>query len=198
MVIGSAQLQVTIELDRYRYVRFEPINTVVTVRNDTGNDLDFSDRPDGSEAGFLTFEISDSQSKPVRAFSKSFNPMQGLYLPAGATRKIEIPLQKYFNLQGAGDYQIRARVGHHRMSNDYLSAPRQMEIGSGQPLWERTTGVPAKDPNGPIQKRKCSINVFHSKLGNVLYLMIEDDRAVYLVTRLGPAVKSVMPSCVTR
>jgi hypothetical protein len=194
-MIASAQLQVSLDLDRHRYIRYEPLVTRVTVRNDTGNDLDFSSRPDGTETGFLTFEISDPQSKPIRPFSKSFNPMEGLYLAAGATRTIEIPLQKHFNMQRAGDYQIKARVGHMRMANDYLSKPIQMEVGSGQPLWERNTGVPTKDPNAVIGKRRCSINVFHSKLGDVLYLQIEDERTVYTVNRLGPSVRGVQPSC---
>ena len=213
-IAAMAQLQVQVNLDRSRYIMFEPMVASVTLRNNSGNDLDFTERSDGTETGFMLFDITDSHNKQVKplpcceaynsknkpcctAYTRSghVNPAKGLYLAAGATRTIQVPLQKFYGLQTTGDYIVQARIGHRRLASDYLSKSVQFEIGSGQPLWERTTGIPSRDADGIIKRRTCSVNLFHSEQGDVIYLKIEDKNTVYALTRLGPGVKGVNPLC---
>lgn len=189
----SAQVSLTVEADRERYIAYEPVEMTVTVRNDTGNRLYFGEK---GEYGALRLVVTNLRGEPVGTLTGKVNPAAGLLLPTGARKSITVPINSYFNVKAHGDYEVRARLTHRRLPTDFLSERVFFQVRDGAPLWERTVGMPVStDSAQVIPMRHCSVNVFHSDGRDICFLRIQDDDYVYATVRLGPRVKSVDPQC---
>ncbi len=187
------QLGVTVSTDRKKYIRYEPINLGITLRNNSGHALDFGTTPD--TGGYLRFQIRHRRGEHQLKEVKGLNPVENLVLPAGGTKSIDISISNFFQFHSPDDYVLVARIGHRRLKHDFESSPVKFQVSGGVNVWHREVGVPTQDLNETIPVRKCSINTFHSDAGDLYYLQIEDDEFVYAVVRLGPRVQGILPQC---
>jgi hypothetical protein len=187
--IATAQVEVGLRLDRQRYIVFEPVNMEVTLKNTAGRALAFEN------LGSIQVEMSDAEGRPVPETGHTLDLGQGLILPSGGTKRVTVKLNSYFRLQKSGNYKAAVRVRHRLLRYDFVSENRQFVVREGQKVWESLVGVPSPIPNTPVETRRCSVLMFHDDSGDSYIFMVEDERRVYTVSRLGPRVRGVDPQC---
>lgn len=185
-----AQLKVQATMDRGRYIMYEPIRVRVRIRNYTGRTLRFGPNPE--EGGYMRFEIMTYQGEQVEKRQHA-DPSTGLKLPRGAEKQIVIQLNNLFELYKSGRYELRVRVGHRILKQDYLSSPVSFEVQEGVPVWKQEVGLASTQTNARLQSRTCSLNIFRAEHHDLYYLMIEDEKSVYAVIRVGPRVRGIHP-----
>ncbi|NOY82249.1 MAG: hypothetical protein GXP31_14720 [Kiritimatiellaeota bacterium] len=186
------QIGIGLSADRRKYLRYEPIEVRVVLRNYTGNTLVFGLDP---KDGFLKFRVTRTDRRAVRSTAPDANPAAGLILGTGETKTLTLAVNSLFDMQRVGSYEIRAVVGHPRLANDYISDPVSIDVRGGIVCWKRTLGVPASSPATRIQPREASLVLFHADKGDVYCLRVEDDSKVYGVVRLGPRIAGSKPEC---
>ncbi len=188
---ASAALGIDIAADRRRYVRYEPINLTIRLRNDTGNVLDFG--ANDRRVGHLKLEIRDGEGNPARATRDPNHLVDHLRLPAGASKHLTLALNNYFALTRQADYTVHAEIGHSRLSHDYRSNRLTLEVRNAFPVWERKFGLPGHDEDQAIVNRKASLLRFQEKDGEIYCLRIEDDNYVYSIQRIARHIIGARP-----
>ena len=189
---ASAQIGISLSLDRHRYLRYEPIYATVTVRNYAGNTLVFGLDKD---SGRLWFQIEREDGRSVDPFRPDVNPASGLILGAGETKTLTLTLNTLYPLTDEGLYRVRVRISHPRLRHDYISDQVEIEIRDGIVIWKQRVGLPTSDPGQPIRYRDFQLLLFHADKGEVYCLRSRDDRCIYGVIRLGPRIAGVEPQC---
>ncbi len=190
-----AQLGVRLEFDRECYLKYEPVYGMITVRNYTGNTLIFGESDAKETRGMLRFIVKTNKGLDASSVAGDFNPVDGLILGAGETRKIRLMLNNYLRLQRDDVYTVSVQIGHPRLSHDIRSDPASFEIASGLPVWEKTVGVPASNSLKQVESRHITVLLLKQKEGELYCLKIEDDKSVYAVSRLGPRLSGADPVC---
>ncbi len=191
--MANAQITVDVSTEFERYIAFEPVRVTVTLKNISGQTLYFGE--DATDGGHLIFEIKNLKGIPVSTSGKEFDPIANLVLSPGVVKTLVVPISDYFVLQEEDDYHLTARVGHPRLSSDYLSTPKLFQVRDGIEVWAHDVGFPGIEGDGPISTRRCTLNMFHHGDGDFYYLQIEDHDYVYAVARLGPRVQGIRPQC---
>ncbi|MFT5126735.1 MAG: hypothetical protein ACI8W8_000330 [Rhodothermales bacterium] len=191
---ASAQLDISAKMSQYRYLLYEPVSVTVTLRNNTGNHLRFVD------GAYLRLELRNVHGRTMAvnypkhySTKEELNPIHGLFLPSGATKSLDLPIHNFCNLQKPGEYELRIRVGHPRMRNDFRSRQQLFVIQQGNEVWSKEIGVPNPDSEGEIGIRRISILVFRADDADLYMMKIEDDDYVHAVARLGPHVTGLKP-----
>ena len=67
----------------------------------------------------------------------------------------------------------------------------------GVTVWETDVGVPIENKNGTIESRKILLKTMNSPKESFHYLMIRDDRRIFLMTRLARAIQDAQPKAKT-
>ena len=188
------QVSLSLSTDRERYIRFEPIEVTVSLKNYSGQNLYF----DGTQrdgGGYLEFNITNTAGKRVLQINQDLEPARDLVLLPGATKSVTLIISTFFDLQSEDDYELRVRVGHRRFEHDFLSKPIRFQVRGGVEVWSRVVGLPNLMSRERIETRKCSLNTIHYDDGDRYFLRIEDDNYVYATLRLGPRVLGFTPQC---
>lgn len=186
-----ASIGIQLQLDRKNYLQYEPIKAKVTLHNYSGNTLIFGGG--GSVSGSVFFKIIDEQDRSVSPYETGQNFAEGLILGAGETKELPITLNKYYNLSKLCGYSISARVSHNRLKNDMITDSAYISVKTGMIFSKCKIGVPVADPTAPIQSRDVAILIFQEEERDVFCLLIEDDKTVYNVTRLGHRLRGANP-----
>jgi hypothetical protein len=191
---ASAQLDISAKMSHYRYLMYEPVVVTVTLRNNTGNHLRFVDE------AYLRLEVRDTHGRELAinypkhySTKQELNPIHGLFLASGATKSLDLPIHNLCNLQKAGEYELRVRVGHPRMRSDFRSRQQLFVVQQGNEVWSKEVGVPNPDSEGEIQTRRVAVLIFRADDGDLYMMKIEDDNYVHAVARLGPHVTGLKP-----
>ncbi len=191
---GAAQAQVGIALEAEytKFLRYEPVEITVLLRNYSGNTLLFGGR-EGSDQGYLRFTVDSHANLTVPTLDWNANPVANLILGAGETRKLKLALNELYDLRKDGSYTIKARIGHRRLQDDYESNSITIEIQEGILVISRNVGLPAKDPATPIATMTVSVLLFQDERGSIYCLRAEDKNFVYGTVRLGPRIAAADP-----
>jgi hypothetical protein len=191
---ASAQLDISAKMSQYRYLLYEPVAVTVTLRNNTGNHLRFVDE------AYLRLEVRDTHGRELEiqypkhySTKTELNPIYGLFLSSGATKSLELPIHNFCNLQKAGEYELRIRVGHPRMRSDFRSRQERFVVQAGNEVWSKDVGVPNPDSDGEINTRRISLLLFRADAGDLMMMKIEDENYVYAVARLGVHLSGLKP-----
>jgi len=187
-----AQLGIALESNFDRYLRYEPIEITVVIRNYSGNTLVFSDEG-STNRGHLFFTIETHGNAPVKRVDSRANPVTDLVLGAGETRELSLALNTIYDLQNEGGYTVTAQIGHRRLPNDYQSNPITFEVREGIPIVTRNLGLPSTSSTAAIQALKASLLLFNDGKGALYCLRVEDDTNVYGTVRLGPQIAGAPP-----
>lgn len=190
--VAFGQLGVKLETDRAKYVRYEPVKCQLTLRNYSGNSLVFSAE---EGRGDLHFVVVAGEEREARAIDPDANPVAGLILGAGETRKLQLVLNALYDMQKEGVYTIYAQVGHPRLKDDFRTDHVVIEIRDGLPLWSRKVGMPGTDTVDPIQPRTVTLLMFNGKDGDEYCMRVEDGDLVYGLARLGRRIAGGKPEC---
>jgi hypothetical protein len=189
---AQAQISVSIKMDRKHYLRYEPIEITVQLRNTSGNTLVFGDE-EGANRGYLRFTIERPEGQEIRPTDQSMNPVADLILGAGESRQIALNLNQFFDLRAEGSYVVTAQVGHKRLPSDYRSEPVSIDVREGVPVITRNLGLPQADGGADIKAITASLLLFHDGDGWLYCLRAETDAAVLGTVRLGAQISGSQP-----
>ena len=184
----QAQIGITMSLNRRVYMQYENIFACVTLRNDTGKPLLFGKDP--ALQGFVLFDIRDGADRPVAQKGKDGVSVTGLILGPGEVRKLVIPLNKYYDLTANGRYKIHAFVSHNTLRHEYRSKDVFFRVTPGIEVWKKEVGLPdvGEKKSRTSDIRKYSIRVVSEDSISSYYLMVEDDKRIYAVTKVGQVI----------
>ncbi len=183
---AAAQVGMNLTLNRNVYMQYEQIFACVTLRNETGRALVFGNDP--RLQGFILFRITDSTGRLVPKRENAEISVLGLIIAPGETRKLVIPVNRYYNLEKPGKYRINAYISHSILPSDYKTQDVNFSVGTGARLWQRTVGVPdlsGKQQSGKSQERTYTIRSLTENHHKFLYLIVEDDTHIFGILPIG-------------
>jgi hypothetical protein len=189
---AQAQLSVSLKTDRKHYLRYEPIEITVHLRNYSGNTLIFGDE-EGANRGYLRFIVERPQGQEMRPTGRGVNPVTDLILGAGESRQIALNLNHFFDLRAEGSYVVTAQIGHQRLPSDFRSQPISIDVREGVPVITRNLGLPQVDGGAEIKALTASLLLFHDGEGWQYCLRAETDDVVLGTVRLGPQIAGSQP-----
>lgn len=188
-VTVSAQVAMDLTLNRSTFMQYEPVYACVTLRNDSGRPLLFGKRAELQ--GFLLFEITDQRGKPVPKRPGSDLTVTGLVLEPGQTRQLIVPINRYYQIDPAGIYRVHAYISHSLLPSEYKSPDLKFNIEPGITVWKKAVGLPdLHETEAPTvsKERVYSIRSVTDNATKAFYLVIEDDKMIYSVIRVGKAI----------
>ena len=197
---ASAQIGVTLELNRKNYLQYEHVFAKIKLRNYAGSALVFSDQNPAISGG-IKFEIYSPDGGIAQSISKEIPEIKGILLKPGETTEMIVPVSKYYNLSELGKYRIKAIVYHSTMTKQYQSNEITFSVLSGIDTWKITVGMPSftkkniTSDNGKIKTRQYRIVTIFDGQAKVLYLIIEDAQHIYSIKRIGYEMADKVPNC---
>ncbi len=187
--LGAGTVSIQTRINRMVYMQYEPIYACVTLRNDTGRALLFGDDP--RLQGFILFDIRDIHGRKVPKREGREISVNGLILAPGEIKNMIIPVQKYYHLEHCGTYRIAAYISHNLLPEEYQSEDQLFRVEPGVTVWKKTVGLPDLDGDKRdevIQTRTYSIRSLTESTSRYYYLVVEDEKNVYGVLRVGQMV----------
>ncbi len=183
---GRAQVRVDLSLPRSLFIRYEPLLAVVTITNQSGQELELAD--EGNYKWF-SFKVQTTDGRLVPPYNPDYQ-LSPIQLGPGQRAKRLVNLTPLYPITEFGAYRITASI-YSRQLNQYFSSnpPLNIEVTEGRELWEETVGVPG---GGPVR----TITLLTHRLPNFtqLYLRIVDaDGRVYCTHPLGRFVSFGVP-----
>lgn len=188
---AAAQIGIEVSLNRSIYMQYEPVYACVALRNDSGRPLLFGADP--RFQGFVLFDIKDRDGRPIPQRKDTGISVTGLMLRPGEVKRMVIPIHKYYDLDRTGRYTVSAFVSHNMLPHEYQSQSVRFRIERGVDVWSRTVGVADVDNSkgdAPQRMRTYTIRVMNENSYKYYYLVVEDDRHVYGVMRVGRVIFS--------
>lgn len=187
--VAQAQVGLRFALDRTSYLQFENIYARVEMRNYTGRTLVFGESEE--LRGDLEFWIDNPTGERVlpRASAQAHNPVQGTIVKPGATAEIVVPISRLYLIDKLGRHTVKAVLRHAMLPQEYESNTLNFTVVNGNPVWERIIGVPdimlREEDSKTVATRRACILTFYDGINKVYSLIIDDDRYIYGVVRLG-------------
>jgi hypothetical protein len=187
---ASAQIEVGLEMMRNSFIRGEPVEVTVTVRNLAGKDVMLSDEGDNRWFGFQIMRGSDT---PLGPFSSDYKNKPQVLLN-GTTMRRSVDLLRLYPVNEYGTYTIRAAIYFQETGKYVMSGPLKVDISEGRKLWTQTVGVPASK-DGAGDYHVMSLLTFPHPKEMVLYARIEDEKTgtVFATYPLGRIVSGTTP-----
>lgn len=182
--LALGQVRLGCEITPSLAMQFEPVYAVVTIQNNTGEPLDFSEK---GNAG-LEFRITNDKTDEFlvkRPAQLHYN----LVIPPGNMAKVTNELVSTYGLIQLGGFTVRARVGwkdlYFTADDDHLS------IQPGMVVESLRGGVPGTD-----EVRLYSLRVLTRDRYDHLFFRLDDEKqgACLGVYDLGRCVRVRQPS----
>jgi hypothetical protein len=168
--IAFAQVEVGLEFKRRTYLRGEPIEAKVSIRNLAGHDITLKDVPPHQWFGFEVIRGADSPLAPNDPNYRN----EPLTIVAGETLTRTVDVLRLFPVNEFGTHKIRAAVYFHETQKYYPSETAVLEISDGRKMWGQTVGVPAgKDGDGEL--RHFALLSFQTPKELQLYARVTDE-----------------------
>ena len=182
-----AQVGLKLKAEREKYLKYEPIQMTLLVRNYSGNTLLFGEV--GDTQGRLIFDIMTRSGKPVRPLYPKANPISGMVFAPGESKQLTLSLNSLYDLQSDDYYTVTAYVEHKRMTKAFKSNTINFEVRDGLIIAKRTLGLPTEKNDELIKNVTASLIRFNEGNRSEIYcLRIEDESSVYGTFRLGPYI----------
>lgn len=192
-----AQIGVGLAINQESYLLYENIIAKITIRNQSGKALIFSDEDKvDSPSGSVEFIISGPGGIKAERKNINYNPMSGFVLAPGAEQTVVIPVNKLYIIDKPGSYTIKAIVKHNNLPSGYESGVTSFAIFNGIVIWQKELGVPRlyyKEGEPEPLPRTVKILNFYDKKNKYVAIMIEDEQKVYNVKRIGYDIGNVKP-----
>jgi len=187
---ANAQFEVGFEMKRNMFVRGEPIEATVTVRNLAGKDVMLRDS-DGNP--WFGFEIIKGSDTPVGPNEANYRNEPQMVLSGDSIRRT-VDLLRLYPINEYGTYTIRAAIFFHETGKYLISVPLKVDISEGRKIWTQTVGVPGSK-EGAGDYRVISLLSFQQSKEMTLYARVEDDRTgvVYGTYPLGRLLGGTTP-----
>ena len=188
----TAQIALQFEAEKPRYLCYEPVKVLLTVSNLSGNTLIFDgDTP--ATRGSISFKIECSSGRHCKAIANLGNPASGLQLAPGESKRLEIVLNQFFNLQREDVYNITALLNHGRLPRTHISQPIQIAVQDGLPILTKNIGLPTENDASVIKSIQLNLLRFADLDEDIYALRAEDTENVYATYRLGSFIDGEKP-----
>ncbi len=187
---AHAQLDVTLEMKRNIFIRGEPVDATVIVRNLAGKDVMLRDT-DGKQ--WFGFEIMRSSDTPVAPLHADYTNEPQVVLSGGSIRRT-VDLLHLYPVNEYGTYTVRAAIYFPETGKYFMSRPVKVDISEGRKIWSQTVGVPAsKDRAG--EYHSMTLLAFQQTKDNTLYVRVEDDatKVIFGTYPLGRVLSGTTP-----
>ena len=187
---ANAQLEVALESKRNIFMRGEPIEVAVTIRNLAGKDVLLRDT-EGRQ--WFGFEIMKGSDTPIGPLHGDYTNTPQMVLSGGSIRR-SVNLLQLYPISDYGTYTIRAAIYFPETGKYITSAPFRMDVSEGRKLWTQTVGVPgAKEGAGDYHV--VSLLSFQQTRETTLYARVEDEQTgvVYGTYPLGRLLLGTNP-----
>lgn len=193
---SHAQVSLSVAINRANYLLYETVYAKVVLRNYSGQALAFSDDPEATGSLKFTIDMPDHTTAETR--KGAYNPLVGTIIKPGATEEVLVPLTSMYVITKPGNYRVKAKLGHKLLGKEYQSEAFTFSICNGLTVWERVMGVPdlfKKKPDDVLPPRKAKVVTFNDGRDKVYCLILEDEKFVYGVARIGSDIGNFPPSC---
>lgn len=186
---ARAQLDVSLEMKRNTFMRGEPIEATVVIRNLAGKDIMLRDENNHQWFGF---EISKGDL-PIGPFRGDYKNAP-LVVLNGATVRRSIDLLKLYPVNEYGTYKVRAAIFFAETGKYISSDIARLDISDGRKLFSRTVGVPASK-QGAGEYRVMTLLSFQQPKELTLYARVEDEATgnIYGTYPIGRLVGGTTP-----
>jgi len=189
----AAQIALQFEADKPRFLCFEPVLVHLTVSNLSGNTLIFNGNTPATR-GSIAFKIDCSSGRHCKAIANLGNPADGLQLGPGESKRLDITLNQFYNLQREDVYNVTAVLNHGRLPRTHVSQPIQIAVQDGLPILTKNIGLPAaNDDTGVIKSIQLNLLRFADIDEDIYALRAEDTENVYSTFRLGSFIDGEKP-----
>jgi hypothetical protein len=171
MSTAHAQLEVSLNLKRNMFIRGEPLEATVVIRNLAGKDVMLTDT-EGER--WFGFEIMKGEGNLIAPHSGEYKNAPQVLL-SGATMRRTVDLVRLFPVNEYGTYTVRAAIYFQEAGKYIASAPVKLDISEGRKLWSQTVGVPASK-DGAGDYHVVSLLTFPHPKQMMLYVRIVDEK----------------------
>jgi hypothetical protein len=189
-VPARAQVNVRLDLERDRYVLYEPMVATVDVQNYSAVTLQLVDE---EIAPWLRFEINRSNGERIGMVGPGFLAGAVTLVP-GQVHAKSADLVAYYQIRAPGKYRVRAIVKVGKLGGFFGSRETTIEVVPGRQVVSKLAGF--KDESGKEGLRNYS--VLEVRLGRQvwLYARVEDQNGdnIYGVLPLGEWVTFSTPT----
>lgn len=196
-----AQLAMVLTPNQSAYMQYEPIYMHLRIRNDSGRPVVFG--TNRKLQAKLYFEVTDLRGKVMEDLSgKAIILTKGKVINPGQIGDIILKFSNFCNLTRKGHYRIHAYISHPLFKEQFKSNDVRIEIASGVQIWSRTLGIPDGkiSASGKVistdSTRTFSIRKLIDGKGQYYYCILEDNKQIYQVFRMGPAIGIDKPECI--
>ncbi len=167
---AHAQLDVQLELKRRIFLRGEPIEAAVTIRNLTGREVTLRDTPGNPWFGFEIFR----DGVPVPPSDPSYRN-QPVTIRTGDSVTRTVNLLKLFPVNELATYKARAAIYFSESKKDFVSQQLTLDISEGRKVFTQTVGVPESLGGSRGENRVMRLITFQQPKEIVLYGRVEDE-----------------------
>jgi hypothetical protein len=181
--LATAQVSVSAQMERTGYLLYERVDLLVTVANESENDIVLNN----SEGHpWLSFLVSQSNRLPVRPERQgTFKP---LTLKVGESKILRVNLTPLFSFREEGDYKAAAVIdlpGEGQIISDGVP----FSVQRGRQVWSESR------PVGGSQRIYSLLRFSPSSDKTNLYLRVEDpsENVVFTNIALGEVVAYIDP-----
>ncbi len=168
---ADAQLEVSLDLKRTMFMRGEPMEATVIIRNLAGKDVMLTDTDNEHWFGF---EIMKGEGNPIGPYSGTYKNAPQVLLSGGTMRRT-VDLVRLYPVNEYGTYTIRAAIYFQETGKYIVSAPAKIDVSEGRKLWSQTVGVPASK-EGAGDYRVVSLLTFPHPKQIMLYARVVDEK----------------------
>lgn len=186
---ARAQVNVSLEIKRPFYIRYEPIVATVRIKNLAGRDLMLTD----GAAPWFSFQILKDRNSllPPRNPNYRLDPLE---LKIGESLKRKVNLVELYPVTEYGQHKVRAVIYSKELDQYFQSAPVNIQISDGHIIWTQRVGVPETMKNAGATHK---LDLLTAQAGDhrYLYARISDESTgtVFCTYRLGHIIDRTEP-----
>jgi len=180
MLPASAQLQVSVAMNKNNFMSKESVVATVSITNNSGGAMRLHNE---SGINWLEFDIHRHGGSSI-AHAKNILVPDAI-VPAGATIVKKYKVNQFYSMTRPGNYTLRASInvpGSTRQT--YRSNPAHFGVNNGAPVYRQTFGV----PGDASQKYTHIIYSFNNGQFDQLYFesYSENKKSTIFLYTLGP------------
>lgn len=160
---AMAQVDVRLQMDRNTFVAGEPVEVVVSITNQSGQDLTLQG---DQRQSWISFTVMGANREGVPLSALSQPAFGAVKIPFGQTMSRKIDLARMYPLREMGNFSVYGVVRLPGQTRDgFISNRLLFNVSTARPYWTQRVGLPGK----PGQMREFRVLNFNSGRKTYLY-----------------------------
>lgn len=162
-VPAMAQVDVRLQMARNTFVAGEPVEVVVSITNQSGQDLTLQGT---DRLNWISFTVMGANRDGVPLSSARQPSFGAAKIPFGQTMSRKFDLAQFYPLREMGNFSVYAVVRLPGQTNDgFISNRLLFNVSTARPYWTQKVGLPGK----PGQMREFRVLNFNNGRKTYLY-----------------------------